>query len=377
VKRIIIEKNGVTKTALTDGGTLVELLTDDPEAASVIGNIYAGIVLNVTRSGFVFIDIGLKRSAFLYLNDPRERGIKLKNGQHTAVQVLKDPAGDKGAYVTTRLSLAGRCAVAERARDRGTVSVSRKIRSDEAREALKKLAAGFPPGFSAVIRTDAETAAPEEITGEFLKLTRKLEEIEAAWRHALPPSLVYGVGSRAVKTFFELYRKEVEEIVSNDPGVLAEIGAALEGAPPPLPKLVLAETPPGGLFAEFGLSAQAGRLNNRKVWLNSGAFIVIDKTEACAVIDVNSGKCAGKNGHEQTALAVNIEAAREIARQVRLRGLSGIIIVDFIDMESPQSAETLVAELKARTAQDRVPVSVVGMTELGLMQMTRKKTRGG
>lgn len=370
---------------MLDNGKLVELITDDSENESLVGNIYAGLVTNILPSQFAFVDIGLAKNAFVYLSDSREAGVYnekgkllIKNGQTVLVQVLKDASGSKGVYVTSNLSFTGRYLVITGVTDDGTppvIGISKKIGCADERARLKDIAqSAAGNGMEVVVRTNAAGVSEDVIKDEFIKLNQLVEKSKTQWRNALARTLVYKETDSLRKAVMDLYTANVDEIVIND----GEACGYIRGC--------IGEIPDGGevrlydgvipIFDMYGIEKQIEQAKgNKRVWLKSGGFIVIERTEACVVIDVNTGKYAGAKNHEETVLKVNLEAAETIAEQLRLRNLSGIIIVDFIDMKDARSVKLLTDRLTEAVKKDRLAVNVVGMTELGLMQMTRKKTR--
>ena len=384
MRRIIVDKNpetGITRTALLQDARLVEILFAGAENA-VAGNIYAGLVETILPSRFAFIDIGLEKSAFLDLDDKREAGLyrdgalQIKPGQTVLVQALKDPAGEKGAYVTSHLGFRGRFGVLSKILGQHPqIGVSRKIESAEERKRLQKIAkAHLPDNAEIVIRTNAQGCAEDEFAAELAQLGALYQKAENEWRHIKAPALVHSVGAAAAEVS-ELFGKSVDEILVEGDELHAEIAEAAAFFFAGAEQRVRQYDEDIALFRAYGIDAQIEKALHKKVWLKSGGFLVIEQTEACAVIDVNTGKFAGKKNHEQSVLQVNLEAAAEIARQIRLRNLGGIIIVDFIDMKDAKNANKLIDALTEAVKPDRMATNVVGMTELGLMQMTRKKSR--
>lgn len=385
MKKIIIDHTeDITKTALLHDGKLIELVVDGQNEMSIAGNIYAGIVEAILPSQFAFIDIGLEKNAFLHLNDNREtnlyggnqKKLLIKRGQTLLVQVLKDPAKSKGAYVTSRLSFAGRFVVIEKSGGAAEIGVSSKITNEAERERLKDIfRRESREGYAVVVRTDAAGRREEELLAEHALLMDKLEKSENEWRCVRAPALVFSEDNVLRKTLSDFFKEETDEVVVNDKEVYEslklEFAGFFDGAGERFS--YYGDSLP--VFSKYSVDAQIEKAMRKKVWLDSGAFIVIEQTEACVVIDVNSGKYSGAKGHEQTALEVNSEAAIEVAYQLRLRNLGGIIIVDFIDMKLAGNIDALTKVLREETQKDRLAVNVVGMTELGLMQLTRKKVR--
>ena len=344
MKRIIVGCcQGSYVTALTENSKLIELIRDDKKNASIVGNIYAGVVKNI-NTGFVFLDIGIQKLAFLDTRDHREKGLVAKQGDILIVQILRDGAGDKGPTATSNISLVGRFVVLSQSIEQHKISVSRKIGSETEANRLTTIGkTHVPPGISAIMRSAAAGRCQSEIVAEISQIVSKLDR-QAEWHLVKGPATLFAEPP-ICKTLREVVTDDIDEIVFGD-GL--------------------------SIFEEYFLTTQIDKMRDKRVWLKSGAFIVIEQTEACVVIDVNSGKLTGK---KDSGLKVNMESAREIAYQLRLRNLSGIIIVDFIAMKSKEDIDSLTEFLRAEVAKDRIPAVVVGMTTLGLMEITRKRTR--
>ena len=365
------QREGGYLTALAENGKLVELIRDSGDKnASVSGNIYAGIVKKI-NTGFIFLDVGLDCQAFLDTRDHRERSLfcdgrlTVKQGGTLVVQILRDGSGGKGPLATTNISHTGRFVVLSKSLGHDKINVSRKI-GDEAEVArLKAIGEKFvPAGFSAIMRSAAEDRHENEIAAEIHTVAGKFTD-HANWQHIKGPAVLLAEPP-IIKTLREIADENIDEIVVDDAATF-ELLADSYG-----PKLRLySEEEP--LFSRVFLKTQIDKLRDKRVWLKSGVFIVIEQTEACVVIDVNSGKLVAKKGN--TSLKVNMEAAKEIAYQLRLRNLSGIIIVDFIAMKSADDTHGLTEFLRTEMAKDRIPAVVVGMTALGLMEITRKRVR--
>lgn len=356
-------------TALAENGKLIELIRDDFVNASVVGNIYAGVVKKI-NTGFIFLDIGLDKQAFLDTRDHRERGLfcddklAVKQGDTLVVMILRDGAGGKGPLATTNISYAGRFVVLSESVGSDKISVSRKI--DDGEQGRLKLIGEklVPKGFSAILRSDAKNRSEAEIAEEIQAILERFAE-HVSWQHIKAPATLLAEPP-IIKTLREIAGDGVDEIVTDHAATYELLTSHFNT------KLQYydGEEP---IFSRFFLKTQIEKVRAQRVWLKSGAFIVIEQTEACVVIDVNSGKLTVKKG--DVALKVNMEAAKEIAYQLRLRNLSGIIIVDFIAMKSTDDTESLTELLRAEMAKDRIPSFVVGMTALGLMEITRKRVR--
>jgi ribonuclease G len=359
-------------TALAENGKLVELIRDDDNDPSVAGNIYAGIVKKI-KTGLMFLDVGLDVQAFLDTGDHKERGLfchdklTVKQGDKLIVQILRDGIGDKGPAATSNISHAGRFVVLSKSVGYDKISVSKKITDESEIIKLKTIAEKHASaGFSVILRSAAKYREESEIAQEIHTVASKLAENLEKWHYAKGPVALLAQPP-IIKTLREISSDDIDEIVVDD----AAAYALLDDCYGPKLRHYDGDEP---IFSRFFLKAQIDKVRDRRIWLKSGAFIVIEQTEACVVIDVNSGKqTATKKG--DAALKVNMEAAKEIAYQMRLRNLSGIIIVDFITMKSPDDTHSLAEFLRKETAKDRMPATVVGMTALGLMEITRKRIR--
>ncbi|MDR1209378.1 MAG: ribonuclease E/G [Clostridiales bacterium] len=383
MNRIIIDCGDTIRTAVTDGRGLVELLIDEREPRSAVGAIFAGVVRSVLPSQFAFVDVGLSRNGFLFLNDIKESRLydpdgrlTIKPGSTLAVQVVKDETADKGAYLTTQLSFSGRlCILFNTGYDRAGVSLSRKITREDERSRLKAAAESvLPVGYDVIIRTNCEGRGADELTSEIKSLLARADNLDKRWRYRRTPCVIERDDDALTRNLRDLFSAEIGEVVINSESEAERARAAVrdyfDGA-----EGRVRCVPSGDLIADMGLRRDTRRVLDKKVWLASGGFLVIERTEACWVIDVNSGRFPGRKDHEYSALRLNLEAAAEIARQARLRNLGGIIIIDFIDMREKQSRDELLAELSRAFARDRISSTVVGMTALGLVEVTRKKTR--
>lgn len=387
-RRIIIDtdENGV-RAALLENGEPVEFMSSASGHESNVGNIYLARVETVTKSNFVFVDAGLERNAFLNLNDNKDadKAGHVKPGSVLAVQVQKDAIRDKGAYVSTRLTWPGRFFVVESIPEGdGSISVSKKITAQRERDRLTSLAAELLSRCpmrrkNLIIRTEAINAAPSILESELSRLADAVRQTEGQIIESIHsdisdiPRLVYKpYPSSCAMMAAELMAAasyNVGDIVLNssaEHALLSDIYA-------PMSVKVLYQ--PERLFEHYRLDKLLESTRHRLVPLPSGGHIVIERTEACIVIDVNSAQYAGHKSMENMALKINLEAARETARQLRLRNLSGVIIIDFIGMNNPDNITVLTEELKNACAYDKALTTVEGMTKLGLMEMTRKRAR--
>jgi ribonuclease G len=380
MKKIVVDfsKNTV-RTALIDDGKLVEIIVENRDKLSEIGNIYVGIVKNILPSQFIFIDIGKDKNAFLHINDAKEQlltnngKLLIKQGDLMAIQVIKDASGSKGAVVTSQICIKSECLVIYKS-EQLQIGVSKKIEDDKIRAKLKKIALdNLEESFSVIMRTNSEEKTDEMLKEEFVVSISKYKDLCEKTKYMKAPVLVNKDSYILDKVFENLLTDDVAEIIINSEQDLTKvklISKSIIGKD--LVKLYLGEAP---IFDDYFIETQIQKALHKKIWLNTGGFIVIEETEAATIIDVNTGKYSGKKNYKNTILKVNLEAGIEAARQIRLRNLSGIIIIDFIDMMSSKDRSELRTCLANEFKKDRMHVTIVGMTHLGLMQLTRKKTR--
>ncbi|MDO4387718.1 MAG: Rne/Rng family ribonuclease [Eubacteriales bacterium] len=379
---------GETRTAVYEDGVLCEYTQEICGRESLVGNLYVGRVCNLLPGmNAAFVDIGQEKNAFLQAGDVARElqgdralterlgksGIReiARPGSEILVQVVKEPGGTKGPRVTASPTLPGKYAVL--LPTLRYIGVSRKITEEEVRAQLREAAEGLmaEKGMGMILRTAAGEASFEEIREEYLLLAEKWAEIARKAACLKAPALLRAGGNPAERAVRDLM-DENAVIFTDDPGIYQALLQA--GAPRERTQLRQGEIP---LFDARGVDGDYEKAAARRVWLKSGGNIIVDRTEAMTVIDVNTGKYVGKRQPEETNLRTNCEAAVEIARQLRLRDVGGMVIVDFIDLEKEISREKLEACLKEALARDRQPVTIVGMTGLGLMEMTRKRTRRG
>lgn len=378
MNRILIDSQDFgTRIGIVENGRLAELIYEMKDSMPIVGNIYAGKITNVLPGmQACFVDIGREKNAFLYYGDDRDSEgniIKPKAGSDVLVQVDKGEQGKKGAVVTRKISFPGKFLVV--LPDDGKIGVSKKITDSDERTRIREIIERLlPEGYGAIVRTDGEGKDSETYEAEVGRLLSISENIVKRAGYIKAPALLYSDVSGVEKAVRDFYHDDIDEIVANSPDdyeTMLDLCAELKIDGSRI-KLHDDGTP---LFAAYFVEAQAQAAFNRQVWLKSGGFIIIEQTEACVVIDVNTGKFTGKRNLQKTILKTNCEAAEEIARQLRLRNLSGMIIVDFIDMKSGEDRQILVKTLEEAVSGDSMQTIVVGMTELGLMQMTRKKKR--
>ena len=379
-----------TRVALIESGKLVELHVEREER--VVGSIYKCKVANVLAGmDAAFVDIGLERNAFLYVADvlpemddevpstrkepSRALRIKdvLKTGQELLVQVVKGPRGSKGARVSTRISLPGRYLVLMPESD--NIGVSRKIENDSERDRLKKVAANIRPlGFGLIVRTEAEGQGEAELRKDLDFVMRMWNQIQEKAGKISAPGLVHQDLSLIYKTVRDVFGSDVSKMIIDSP-VDYEKALELIGLISPRMKSRLHlydESEP--IFERFAIESELDNLLKRKVWLKSGGHLTIDTTEALITIDVNTGKFIGSTSLSDTILKTNLDAVAEVGRQLRLRDLGGILVIDFIDMSSARDRQKVVSALEKELRKDRTRTKISHISPLGLIEMTRKRT---
>jgi len=395
-KQILI--NALTKEvriAVLEEGELVEFYVERKENRGIVGNIYKGRVLKIVPAvQAAFVDIGEERKAFLYVKDavnidfdedeflddePPEVELPpieevLSEGQEILVQVAKEPIGTKGPRVTTNLTIPGHYLVLLPTINK--VGLSRRITDEEERERLKEIAKRIKPeNYGIIVRTAAEGATEEELTRDLDYLLKVWEGLLEKAEKKPPPSCLYRDLEIVPKTLRDLLTDDVSEVLIDSQ---REYERAVSFAKAFIPKLVpriklyRGEIP---LFEKFQIERAIERALSRKVYLPGGGYIVIDETEALVSIDVNSGKFKKAKSLEETALEINLKAAKEIARQLRLRDIGGIIVIDFIDMKEEENKRKLLETLEEELKKDRAKTKVVSMSDLGLVEMTRKRVK--
>ncbi len=386
-----------TRVALVESGTLVEFYLERPRERGFVGNIYKGRVVRVLPGmRAAFVEIGLSRTAFLYGGDLCPRLIEaedlfgeeinskdlrgspiedlLKAGQEIIVQVVKEPVGNKGARVTTNITLPGRYLVFLPTMSH--IGISRKITDEEERKRLKELIETLrPPGTGWIARTVAQEAHPEELKTEMDFLLSLWEDIKKKAEKTTAPALIYEELDISLRAVRDLLVKEVSFLVVDDRQVYEKILSYLDHMAPHLKGCIKLHEGPPSLFEAYGIEIDFNRLLSRKVWLKSGGFIVIEPCEAFTAIDVNTGRYVGETNLEETILRTNLEAAKEIAYQLRLRNIGGLIIIDFIDMQKTESRQKVFEALQNYLKRDRAKTNVRPMSEFGIIEMTRERRR--
>ena len=377
-----------TQIAVLEDGVLVEHYVTRGTASSMVGNVYIGRVQNVLPSmEAAFIDIGRGRNAVLYAGEvnwdaaglegqPKRIEFALKSGDPVLVQVTKDPVGQKGARLTSQISLPGRFLVY--VPDGSMTGISRKLPDTERSRLKKILKRVMPEDAGVIVRTAAEGAPEEALEADVERLKAQWEDISKAAKTANPPSLLYSEPDLAIKVVRDIFNEDVNSLVVSGETVWTSLSAYIGAVAPDLADRLQHWVQPKDLFAEYRVDEQLMKALDRKVHLPSGGSLVIDRTEAMTVVDVNTGKFTGQGGNlEQTVTRNNLEAAEEIVRQLRLRDIGGIIVVDFIDMVLESNRDLVLRRLVECLGRDRTKHQVAEVTSLGLVQMTRKRIGSG
>ena len=381
MKRVLMDISvGLCRIALAEDGELKELYYESAREESLVGNVYIGRVMNVMPNlQAAFVDIGVGKNGYYYFGNARAASDAGKNparpkaGDALLLQVEKDAVGEKGAVLTDKLSFPGKFLVLL-PMEAGEIGISRKITDSAERERIRGILAELlPQGCGAIVRTNGAGRDRAAFEREIGILSGKLKALQGA-EYALPPALLLRENHPVKRAARDFYSADVEEFVLNDAQAYEELLQSGDFGGEGQPRLVLHQDKLP-LFEAYYLERQSEKALEPRVWLKSGGFLVIEETEACVVIDVNTGKAAGKGDLQKTILRTNLEAAEEVAGQLRLRNLSGIIIVDFIDMIDKDARREVTKTLERAVKKDRIKTVVVGMTELGLMQLTRQKTR--
>lgn len=434
-KEIIINAGAnETRIAITEDGRLAELFVETENKEKMVGDIYVGRVAKVMPGiKAAFIDIGLKQDGFLHFSDignrleeysamigdeedeeeeekaelveqsatssenapsenavqdappprpprnrenvrPPRREIQLEKGQEIIVQITKEPVAKKGVRVTSEVSLAGRFLVL--LPFDGKVGISKKINSFKEKRRLRKIVQSLlPEGFGVIIRTVAEGKDDNSLKTDLEDLITTWREIEKTVKTEKPPALLYKDMATTSSVIRDLFSNDVTRVVIDSRKLHKEICAYIKYTSPQLLEKIELHKDRQPIFDTYGVEKEIEASLSRKVWLKSGGYIIIEPTEAMVVIDVNSGRYAAKKDQELNSLRTDLEAAREVCRQLRLRDMGGIIVVDFIDLDDDRNKKKVYEELKKEFRRDRAKVTVLPMTEFGIAQITRQRIR--
>jgi ribonuclease E len=390
VERIMVVRQVEDRTqiAVLEDGVLVEHHVTREEHGSMVGNVFLGRVQNVLPSmEAAFVDIGRGRNAVLYAGEvnwdaagldgqPKRIEFALKSGDPVLVQVTKDPVGQKGARLTSQISLPGRYLVY--VPDSSMTGISRKLPDTERSRLKSTLKRVVPENAGVIVRTAAEGASEEELARDVERLSVQWEEVQEKAKTASPPSLLYGEPDMTVRVIRDIFNEDFKKVVISGSDAWQVVDDYVASVAPDLRDRLEKWTGSKDVWTEFRVDEQLVKALDRKVYLPSGGSLVIDRTEAMTVVDVNTGRFTGQGGNlEETVTANNLEAAEEIVRQLRLRDIGGIIVVDFIDMVLESNRDQVLRRLLECLGRDRTKHQVAEVTSLGLVQMTRKRIGQG
>lgn len=416
---IIVSTTGrEIRVALMESGRLAELHVDRGDERGFVGNVYLGKVVRVLPGmQAAFVDIGLERAAFLYVGDiypdllhmhtdgdeeersgRQERVITpgptedrpranvragsptiqdlLKEGQEIVVQVAKDPIQTKGARLTTHIALPGRYLVFMPTVEH--VGISRRIEKDKERRRLRDFVERHrKKGMGYIVRTVCEGAPTEALRADMEFLERSWERIQESSKGRRAPSLLHSEYGLVLRTVRDVFDESIERMVVDDKKLFDEVRSFMDDFTPIARERVHLYRGLEPVFDTYGVETEVQRSMGRKVWLKSGGYLVIDQTEALMAIDVNSGKFVGSSSLEDTTLKINLEAVQEVVAQLRLRNIGGLIIIDFIDMDREQNRDKVFRALEEALRPDRARTNVLRISDLGLVEMTRKRVQEG
>ena len=422
-KRIVVNVGLLeTRVAVQEGNLLTEIYLERHRHKSIVGGVYKGTVTNVLPGmQAAFVDVGLAKDAFLYAGDfianlgeyermmlaedeeadldldedtpangeggeraeappARERRVitpiedVLRKGQEILVQVSKESLGTKGARITSFISLPGRYLVYMPQVNH--LGVSRRIHDAEERDRLRQLVRGLrPPGGGFIVRTVGEGRGEAEFSADIQFLVRVWQQVQARFAQAPPRSALHEEGDLVFRVVRDLFAADIEEILIDGEEEYRRAVEYAEALVPALVHRIHLHAERESVFEARGIEKEIEKAVRRRVWLKSGGYLVIDHTEALVSIDVNTGKYVGKRDLEETILKINLEAVGEIVRQIRLRDLGGIIIIDFIDMDREEHRSQVFRALKRALGDDKSRTNVLEISELGLVEMTRKRVR--
>lgn len=373
--------------ALAQDKKLLEYHIEKNGTTVIAGSIYTGRVENVIDGmQAAFVDVGLERNGYLYFGEPAYDGeddpesvvqsvCNLKKGDLITVQAVKDPLGNKGVRLSTSLSFAGRLLVYTP--DSKETVVSRKIENEKEKKRLVSLLSSLkvPGGF--ILRTASARASKADVLSEAKYLYSLYTEVTEKAKNSKAGDVLYSEGNLAVRLLRDVYTSDIEKIYVSDATLFSEIRENAKKRGKDVFEKVTYFSLGADMFGYFGLSDEVDALLKNRVDLTNGAYLVIGRTEALTTIDVNTGSFTGGDCLETTVFQTNLLAAREIARQVRLRNIGGIVVVDFINMETEEHRNAIVCELEKALYDDRSKCTVLGMNQLGLVEFTRKKKRKG
>ncbi|MGM0606813.1 MAG: Rne/Rng family ribonuclease [Candidatus Muiribacteriota bacterium] len=406
-KKILVNNDeDQIRIAITEEDKFVEYYEENADSARIAGNIYKGRVRNILPGmQSAFIDVGLEKDVFLHINDVyfeeeeqtglidevidedrskseetlQEKGIFIENllskGQEIIVQIIKEPIGNKGPRGTTLITLPGRYIVLMP--NQKHIGVSRRIQDEDEKERLKEIGHKIcPENMGIIMRTVSKGKSFNDFEEDITFLLKLWSKIDKKIQQASTPELIYSDLEPVLKMVRDLFSDNVEELLVDTKIDFDRINDFFDFLPEKMLKRINYYCEVSPIFEKFGIEREISRLLNKNVGLKCGGYIVIEKTEALTAIDVNTGSFVGKTSDlEKTVFRTNMEAAKEISRQLRLRDIGGIIILDFIDMLREENKKLVVEELKKECEKDKMPITICDLSEFGLVEMTRKRVR--
>ncbi len=393
-----------TRVALLENSLVTEIYIDRKKDRGIAGNVYKGRIMKVLPGmQAAFIDIGLEKSAFLYVGDVfdssseytplmEDEGLELEvetkrkrshanqiedllqEGQEILVQVSKEPISTKGARVTTYISIPGRYLVMMPGVNH--IGVSRRIENSEERKRLREIVSRLrKPNTGYIIRTASQGRSEEDFVADIEFLSRLWDNVQKKKERASAPALLHNELDLVFRVIRDVFTRDVDRMVIDSPDEYQRVREFVDSYIPPLSRRVKPYDGDDPIFDHYGVEIEISRALGRKVWLKSGGYIIVDQTEALAAIDVNTGRYVGKRTLEDTILKTNLEAVREIAYQLRLRNMGGIVVLDFIDMEREDNRRKVYSALQEALANDKAKTTISHISPIGLIEMTRKRIR--
>ena len=399
---IINSTTNETRIGLMENDQLVELYVERPDNERMVGSLYKGIIRRVIPGmSAAFVNIGFSQDAFMHFSDlgggiglsknlknteartsqPKDRsqkrrwdGTDLKTGNEILVQVIKEPIGNKGPRVSSQITIPGRFLVM--VPNESYVGVSRKINSFKEKKRLRQIANKIcPPELGLIIRTLAETKSESVLTADLERCLGSWKKLELALKKQNGPGVVYRDMSMASSVIRDLFTPEVNSLVIDSRRLYKDVISYIRDVAPNLVEKTILYTDKTPIFDKYKIEQEIEKGLSRKIWMNGGGYLYFDQTEALVAIDVNSGRFVGKKDHEENSLKVNVKAAREICRQLRLRDMGGLIVIDFIDMYEERNRREVFEEMRMALKMDRAKWDIAQISPFGLMEMTRQRIR--
>jgi Rne/Rng family ribonuclease len=377
VRQILINVEPYQKrVAITYRNALEEFHVERTDQMRLAGNIYKGIIESVVRGiGAAFVDIGAGKNGFLYIDEAEVKRRPLEKGREFIVQVVKEPIGTKGPLLTTDISLPGKYLVLMPFND--TIGISKRIEDRKQRSMIKEILekSNLPKGSGCIARTQSLSANPRQIKLEFRYLMNLWLRIKSRAERQKAPSVIYEEYDLPLRIIRDHYDQDIDKIFIDSKEEYRKVARFANSIQSRLRRKIFYYRGRAPLYERYGIEEHIEKIFRRKIFLKSGGSIVIEKTESLVAIDVNTGKFTGKKDPEQTAFKTNMEAAQEIARQVMLRDLGGIIVIDFIDMRERRNRKEVYSTLEDAFKRDKARINILTISPIGLVEMTRQRVR--